>query len=95
MNHFDLPFRSLDAVIDADKYYHEYGGQYPFYMNKGFSGVIPSGTPMYQIVPIKRNDWSSSSEKFDSDINRKRQHLIRKKFVGAYKNMFWQKKNFT
>lgn len=95
LNHFDLPFRSLDAVIDSDKYHHEYGGQYPFYINKGFSGIIPAGTPMYQIIPIKRNSWSSSTEKFDYNLNRKRQHLIRKKFVGAYKDMFWQKKNFT
>jgi hypothetical protein len=95
LNYFDLPFRSLDAVIDSDKYHHEYSGLYPFYVNKGFSGVIPAGTPMYQIIPIKRNDWSSSAEKFNSDTNRKRQHLIRKKFVGAYKNIFWQKKNFT
>jgi hypothetical protein len=93
-NHFDLPFRSLDAVIDSDKYHHEYGGLYPFFVNKGFSGVIPAGTPMYQIVPIKRDNWSSTAEKFNSDKNRERQHSLRKYFINGYKNLFWQKKSF-
>jgi hypothetical protein len=95
LNRFDLPFRSLDAVIDADNYYHEYKGQYPFYINKNFSGVIPAGTPMYQIIPIKRSDWQSASIKFNEEENRKRNQEIRKYFFRAYKNLFWERKNFS
>jgi len=94
LNNFNLPFKVLDAIIDSDKYYHEYQGQNPFMLKKGFQGIIPAGTPMYLMIPIKRNNWSSSAEKFDSDTNKKRQHLLRKKLVGSYKKTFWQKKNF-
>jgi hypothetical protein len=95
LNRFDLPFRSLDAVIDSDKYYHQYGGNYPFYIEKGFSGVIPAGTPMYQIIPIKRENWNSSQEKYDADTHKVRNHLIRKHLTRGYQKLFWQKKNFN
>lgn len=95
LNRFDLPFRSLDAIIDADRYFHEYEGQYPFYIEKGFSGVIPAGTPMYQIIPIKRDSWESTAEKHDEEVNIKRNHMLRKYFSRGYKNLFWQKKTFN
>ena len=95
LNHFDLPFRSLDAIIDSDNYYHEYSGKYPFLINKGFTGIIPAGTPMYQIIPIKRDEWSSTSEKFNEDLNKKRQHYLRKHFINGYKSLFWEKKGFN
>jgi hypothetical protein len=95
LNRFDLPFRSLDALIDADTYYHEYKGQYPFYIYRGFSGVIPAGTPMYQIIPIKREPWESSAEKYDEATNRKRNSALRKHLTQGYKKDFRQKKTFN
>jgi hypothetical protein len=94
-NRFDLPFRSLDAVIDADMYHHEYEGQYPFYIQKGFSGVIPAGTPMYQIIPIKRDAWESYSKEFNEEENKRRNHMLRKYLSRGYKKLFWQKKTFN
>jgi hypothetical protein len=94
LNNFDLPFRSLDAVIDSDQYYHEHKGQYPFYMYKGFSGVIPAGTPLFQIIPIKRSSWKSSSQPFNKDFNFISQNNIRKKLFNSYKKQFWQRKVF-
>lgn len=95
LNHFDLPFRSLDAVIDSDKYYHEYTGQSPFYIYKGFSGVIPAGTPMFQMIPIKREDWQSHSSKYDEQVNKLRTFELRKYLFRNYKRLFWQKKMFS
>jgi len=95
LNIFNLPFRSLDAIIDSDKYFHQYNGQYPFYINKGFSGLIPAGTPMYQIIFIKRNNWKSKILKYDEEKNLKNNHFLRKNFVDGYKNIFWQKKSFS
>lgn len=94
LNNFELPFRSLDAVIDSDQYYHEHKGQYPFYMYKGFSGVIPAGTPLFQILPIKRSSWKSSSQPFNKDFNFISQNNIRKKLFNSYKKQFWQRKVF-
>jgi hypothetical protein len=95
LNLFSLPFKSLDAIIDCDNYYHEYNGQYPFYIYKGFSGIIPAGTPMFQIIPIKRDSWKSNPCIFDENKNKKLQHEIKKIFFNSYKQQFWQKKEFN
>jgi hypothetical protein len=33
---------------------------FPFMMKNNFSGVVPAGTPVVQIVPFKRDDWKSN-----------------------------------
>lgn len=94
-NRLDLPFLSLSAIIDSDRYYHTPSGQYPFYIKKGFSGIIPAGTPMYQMTPFKRDSWTSKKDKFDEKLTNKNHFSMYKTFWGAYKNSFWQRKNFN
>lgn len=94
LNRFDLPFQVASGIIDSDVFYHTYAGNVPFYMKDGFEGVIPAGTPLYQMIPIKRASWSSYAVKYNEEVHMKRNHQIRKKFIGAYKKFFWQKKSF-
>jgi hypothetical protein len=93
-NNFNLPFKVLDAVIDADKYHHGYNGNYPFYIYKGFSGLIPAGTPMFQIVPIKRESWESHASAYDEDANLIRHTKLKKHLFNSYQKSFWQRKSF-
>lgn len=100
VNRIDLPFRSLTGILDSDVFYHVWpdqmngGGNYPFFMNKGFEGVIPVGTPMYQIIPFKRENWKSVANKFSLDEGLKRGFEIKKYINSAYKKQFWQKKSY-
>jgi hypothetical protein len=55
LNRDDLPFRTTSGIIDSDEFYAS--GNIPFFMQKGFTGVIPEGTPIAQIIPIKRASW--------------------------------------
>jgi hypothetical protein len=57
LNRFDLPFTTMSAVVDSDKYFT--GGNIPFFIKEDFEGVIPKGTPFAQIIPIKRKKWIS------------------------------------
>jgi hypothetical protein len=57
LNRFDLPFMTLSAIVDAD--YGLNGGHIPFYIKKGFEGIIEQGTPFIQILPFKRENWKS------------------------------------
>jgi len=93
LNRDDLPFQTLSGIIDADKYHQDNDGNHPFYIKKGFSGLIPAGTPMYQIIPFKRDNWVSKAEKYSKEVIYEsiRAH---NKFWGAYKDKFWTKKNF-
>jgi hypothetical protein len=54
----ELPFRSLSAVVDTDKY--PIPVHLPFHLRKGFDVLIPKGTPMIQIIPFKREHLTSS-----------------------------------
>jgi len=95
-NRFDLPFTNTTGVIDSDVFFHtnEFGGNLPFYMDKDFEGIIPAGTPMYQIIPFKRENWKSEEIKFDHDESVRRMVPIRKHFINGYKKTFWQKKYY-
>ena len=94
LNRIDLPFYTLSGIVDFDMYNHSKIGNLPFYLKKGFTGIIPKGTPMYQIIPIKRNDWIAKEEKFDA-IESYKKYKVRASILHSYKKLFWQKKGFN
>lgn len=91
-NNVNLPFTTLSGIIDSDIFHHTRFGNFPFYIKNNFTGIIPAGTPMYQIIPIKRDKWISKSKNYDHPSAESKEHLMRHKFLGVYKNIFWQKK---
>lgn len=92
-NRQDLPFLSLSAIIDNDNFYMENQANYPFFVRKGFTGIIPKGTPMYQMIPIKRDQWRSKFFNFDKELFYKFRG-VRQFFNSGYRNMYWQKKEY-
>lgn len=94
-NRLDLPFHTLSGFVDADSFYHTPVGNIPFFIEHGFEGIIPAGTPMYQMIPIKRDDWDSELLQFNEDETLRLNHMMRRKFYGAYRSMFWQKKKYN
>jgi hypothetical protein len=93
LNRLDLPFYTLSGIIDSDLFYHTPGGNLPFYIKKDFQGLIPAGTPMYQIIPIKRERWTRQKEKLSNSYEKN--FLNKKKvFWEFYKKNMWQKKEY-
>jgi hypothetical protein len=92
LNRFDLPFTTLTGIIDDFKMP---AGQTPVLFKNNFSGIIPAGTPIAQIIPFKREDWIIKEDKnlyFDADtIGKKARNVM----SGFYKNNFWNKKNYN
>jgi hypothetical protein len=91
INRFDLPFQTITGVVDTDVF--DIAVHFPFFIKKDFSGIIEKGTPITQIIPIKRDDWirnvekskisySARSDKFLSTIKR------------SYKQNFWHRKEY-
>lgn len=93
LNRMDLPFYTLSGIIDSDIYHHSKTGNLPFYIKNNFEGLIPKGTPMYQIIPIKRDNWIKKIVKYNSNVEEKN-NLQRSVFWEFYKKNFWQKKVF-
>lgn len=92
-NRFDLPFHSPSGIVDSDVFNYVEAGDYPFYIKKSFNDfIIPEGTPMYQIIPFKRENWKSKTLKLDENKIKKNTFQLKKNFIGGYKKFFYQKK---
>jgi hypothetical protein len=92
--HRDLPFQILPGIVDTDRYSAEIN--FPFFLkDPKWTGIIPAGTPIAQIIPFKRESWKKSfggkkeKEKILKSIN-----TTFAFFYNGYKNMFWVKKSF-
>ena len=92
VNRFDLPFKTLTGFVDTDK--HVEPVQFPFFLEEGFEGIIESGTPIAQMIPIKRDSWESDLKKYNKDDSYKRHRKFHRTFAGSYKINFWNKKTY-
>jgi hypothetical protein len=91
-NRYELPFLSSTGIVDAEKIM--FGGQVPFFLKTGFSGLIEKGTPILQILPFKRENWKAekdlSMQQEDNDERARSMNV----FYGNYKNNKWFKKTY-
>lgn len=92
LNRYDLPFTTLGGIIDSDA--PVFPGHLPFYIHKDFAGVIPAGTPIFQIIPFKRENWEAVDDESLIERAAKRRFESLGRLVGHYKNTIWQKKSF-
>lgn len=93
-NRFDLPFYSPAAIVDSDIW--GLPAFMPFFLKRGFSGIIPKGTPIFQMIPVKRDDWELNIDLSEETYwkNREREEKRRSHVTGHYKKTTWQKKNY-
>jgi hypothetical protein len=92
MHRDDLPFQILPGIVDADHF--KLSVQFPFLLKKDFTGLIPAGTPIAQVIPFKREEWEaqySSLEPGQKEKNLQEHSVI---FENRYKKTFWNKKVF-
>ena len=61
----NLPFKSLTGFVDTDVL--ETDINVPIVIKEGFEGIIKKGTPMFQIIPVKRSNWDSKFELEDEE----------------------------
>ena len=92
-NRFDLPFLTHNAIIDTDNW--SVTGPVPFVLKKGFSGLIPAGTPIYQMIFIKRETWDSEASEYDEKYTKNKVYTVRKLLSDGYKKQFWSKKEYN
>jgi len=92
INRFDLPFLSITGIVDCDTYTGTV--HFPFFIKNSFTGIIEKGTPIVQIIPIKREYW----KKEHGSYNAKDDILHQEKFLStikrSYKNNYWHRKEY-
>lgn len=94
INQIGLPFYSLSGIVDTDTYPAPVN--FPFFIKKNFSGIIPANTPMIQAIPFKRDDWEMSLDEakpnsipLDFDSSR-----LSPPF-NYYKRKYWKRKRYS
>ena len=96
LNQYHLPFMTFSGIIDTDVF--SLTGPLRFVLRKGFNGVIKEGTPLYQMIPFKRDKWDHIQYEYDyetlKDQNNKLHNYKFKNKHNAYKKLFWQRKEY-
>lgn len=96
LNRFDLPFLMTAGVVDNDKV--NLPGSMPFFIVKGFTGIIPEGTPYAQVIPFKREDWESEiviespNKLVKKNMDNSKKYRIPN--GGVYKNEVWSMRKY-
>jgi hypothetical protein len=94
LNRHDLPFTTMSGIIDSDLWHTPVFTS--FFLKRNFIGIIPKGTPIFQMIPIKREEWALDIDYSNENIERnqikdeKRRSLI----YAYYKNIIWQRKQY-
>jgi hypothetical protein len=92
--HRESIFTILPGIVDTDIYTAPVN--FPFVINDpDFEGYIKQGTPIAQVIPIKRDEWNmeiGNSEDYvqQNAITQK----LQTRFFDRYKSMFWDKKEY-
>ena len=55
LNRADLPFLTLSGLVAADRFALGYVHFPALWLEEGFTGRLPAGTPVAQVIPVPRN----------------------------------------
>jgi hypothetical protein len=93
---YDLPFLTTSGIIDNDKV--KLPGTMPFFVAKDWTGVLPAGTPYMQMMPFKREDWTSEHVKESGLSIMKKNMANSEKYRvpdgGVYLKDVWEKRKY-
>jgi len=93
LNRYELPFTITSGIIDSDDF--NANGSLPFFIKEDFLGVIPAGTPIAQLIPVKRASWHH----VPNNVGLRYLNALQSQFVktddNSYKNRIWKKKKFN
>lgn len=87
-----LPFYSFSGIVDTDT--HPLIINFPFLMRSDFSGLIPAGTPLIQLIPFKRESWNSNVVDDKPYVSPPNEWEVQNAPFNWYKRNFWHKKSF-
>jgi len=95
LNRDELPFKVMSGVVDTDSY--TLPVQFPFRMLEFDKDIliIPKGTPIVQVFPFKREDWTAKVEKFSQEELDKKNFTLYSRIIRSYKTQFWKKKTYN
>jgi hypothetical protein len=93
-NRPDLPFYVPSAIVDSDIW--ALPAFIPFFIKRNFIGRIKRGTPIFQMTPIKRENWSLEIDSSEESILKHKilEEKRRSHITAHYKKTTWQRKKY-
>jgi hypothetical protein len=92
-NRFEIPFIPLAGVVETDTFYRQVNFPTICTLPKDSTYKIAKGTPLVQMIPMRREEWTSTTLPTDEQ----RLAETRSEFRGvshAYKERYWVKQSF-
>lgn len=92
--HRETPIIALPGVVDTDTYNAPVN--FPFVLrDPKMEGLIPAGTPIMQVIPIKRDEWQMRTGSQEEVVQQaKTTNKLRSVFFDSYKRQFRQPKEY-
>jgi hypothetical protein len=89
----DCGIKILEGIVDTDLYTNPV--QFPFLVDSEFTGTIPAGTPIAQVIPFKRDSFRMviGNEK-ERIANGEVSRLLRSTWINGYRNKFRVNKDY-
>lgn len=88
----DTPFLTIPGIVDTDIFDGEIN--VPFVIRDDFEGTIKKDTPMFQVIPFKRENWDS-----EFSVKKSKQHFfdqerLYSKMIGSYRSLTKNDKSY-
>jgi hypothetical protein len=92
-NRVDLPFHTITALMDSDEFFS--AGNIPFFIREDFIGVIPAGTPIAQLLPVKRENWVMTTNDRSFIQEAEFRGILARDERYNYKKTMWHRKEYN
>lgn len=94
LNRFELPFMPLTGIVETGDYYREIHIPSVCMLSPGQSATMKRGTPLIQVIPIKREQWSMATSPQDLDKRRATEEPF-KANRHHYKEQIWKRLEYS
>ena len=84
----------LSGVVETDTYYRSVHFPTVCLMRPGSTVTLKRGTPIAQIIPLKREDWQLQTAAWDRDARLRIETEMAADRHAFYKDRHWKKKSY-
>ena len=93
VNQDQAAFIPFSGMVDTDKFIQPVN--FPFLLaDPQFEGLVPAGTPLVQLIPIKRENWANKYHSGETEEIDRAKRLKNSVFQHGYKMFFRQPKSY-